>query len=262
MARSPDSSSPPARPNPAFSSGTKSQVKRFYKAVEIVQQTDGYGIALDGRPVKTPGGRKLTVPTKGLAQALLEEWQAQAGRIDWTSMPLNRLAFTALDGVGPHIEAVRREIADYAASDLLCYRAPHPQALAAKQAAAWDPVLAWLAQSFDAVFETGEGITYIAQPPRSLQQIAVHLQRYGPFSLTALHVLTTLSGSVFLALAVQGRFCSAAQAWDYAHIDEDWQASHWGHDAEAEQRHNRRRAEFLTAARFLHLLAGASEQMS
>ena len=56
-------------------------------------------------------------------------------------MPKTRLVNTALDGVAREIEATSAEVAKFAGSDLVCYRAGEPENLVAAQDAAWNPIL-------------------------------------------------------------------------------------------------------------------------
>jgi chaperone required for assembly of F1-ATPase len=149
---------------------------------------------------------------------------------------------------------VRAEIAKYAASDLLCYRAEGPAELVRRQAEAWDPVLAWAGSEFGAHLITGRGIVPVCQSPAALAAIASRLSDLDALALTAHHVMTTLTGSAVLALAhARGRL-TAEQAWAAAHIDEDWQIGQWGEDAEAQARRARRWAEMQAASRLLALL--------
>ena len=39
-------------------------------------------LTLDGRTARTPGKQPLAVPSRGLAEALAEEWQGQGAEID------------------------------------------------------------------------------------------------------------------------------------------------------------------------------------
>jgi chaperone required for assembly of F1-ATPase len=66
--------------------------------------------------------------------------------------------------------------------------------------------------------------------------------------------MTTLTGSALLALAHVRGALSAEAAWAAAHVDEDWQISQWGEDAQAAARRARRWAEMQAASRMLVLL--------
>jgi chaperone required for assembly of F1-ATPase len=199
--------------------------KRFYRTVTVDGAAPAFRVLLDGRPIRTPAKRELAVPSKALAEAVAAEWEAQGERIDPASMPLTRLVNSAIDGVTGREAEVRADIAKYGASDLLCYRAEGPAELVRRQA-----------EAAAAAMQRA-----LAEPDA--------------FSLAAHHVMTTLTGSALLALAhARGRL-SAEQAWSAAHVDEGWQTSQWGEDAEAKARRDRRWAEMQAASRLLALLA-------
>ncbi len=234
---------------------SRAMPKRFYKSASVVEDGQGeYRIQLDGRPLRTPAKVELAVPTAALAQAIAAEWEAQGEHIDPTSMPLTRLANSAIDGVLPRQEAVRADIAKYAASDLLCYRAEAPDGLQRRQSEVWDPILRWADESMGARFATGVGLMPVAQPDAAKAAVARALEDYSGFALAALHVMTTLMGSVLLALAHACGHLTVEQAWAAAHVDEDWQISKWGEDAEAKARRERRWIEMQAASRMLKLL--------
>ena len=227
--------------------------RRFYKSAAVAPSKEGYAVRLDGRPVRTPKKHVLALPTAPLADAIAAEWNAQGERVDPDAMPLTKLANTALDGVVPHRAAVAADIVAYAGSDLLCYRAAAPEPLARRQHAAWDPVLSWAEADLGAHFALGEGVMPVTQSPAALARIAAVVDRFGPLQLAALHVMTTLTGSALLALAHALGRLTVEQAWAAAHVDEDWQVSQWGEDAEAAVRQRRRFAEMRAASEFFRL---------
>lgn len=231
--------------------------KRFYKDASAGAGTAGFPVLLDGRGAKTPRGKPLALPASALAQAVAAEWQAQIGVINPALMPLTRLANTALDGVTGREADVRADIVKYAGSDLLCYRAETPDALARRQAGLWDPVLAWAKDHVGSGFQTGRGLMPVNQPPGLALAFAQALEPLDAFRLTSLHVMTTLTGSAVLALAVLDGKLTTEAAWTAAHVDEDWQIERWGPDGEAETRRARRWIEMTAAARMLDLLAAA-----
>ncbi|ACL61861.1 ATP12 family chaperone protein [Methylobacterium nodulans] len=228
--------------------------KRFYAEAGVAAAEDGHRLVLDGRPARTPGRRMLAVPQAAVAQALAEEWGAQGEEIDPARMPLTRLVNTALDGVADRRAAVAEDIAAYAGSDLLAYRAGDPARLVASQSAAWDPVLDWARSELGARFMLAEGVMHVPQPEESLQAVRRAVEAVeSPLALTGLHVMTTLTGSVLLALAVLHGRLTAEEAWAAAHVDEIFQASVWGRDEEAEARRALRWEEFAAAARLVAL---------
>jgi chaperone required for assembly of F1-ATPase len=236
----------------------RSLPKRFYKSVTIAaaegEHTAAFGILLDGKPARTPAKALLAVPTRALAEAIAGEWEAQCEHIDPATMPLTRIANSAIDGVRAHQAKVCADIAKYAASDLLCYRATEPELLVRRQAELWDPVLAWGRDALGARFAVAKGIMPVAQPEAAISAVARALEDFDTFGLAALHVMTTLTGSALLALAHARGHLTAEAAWAAAHVDEDWQIGRWGEDAEAAARRRRRWSEMEAASRLLALL--------
>jgi chaperone required for assembly of F1-ATPase len=239
--------------------------KRFYAAVTVGVVCDGpagaspssgplagYRILLDGRAVRTPAKRAIVLSSKLLAEAVAAEWEAQRDRIFPASMPMTRLVNTALDGVTGREREVSDDIVKYASSDLICYRAEAPAALAERQAGAWDPLLDWAAGELGIALACSSGIAHVRQPDSALRALSDKLADLGrsgdgPLRLAALHVMTALSGSALLAWAVARGRVSPEQAWAMAHVDEDWQISQWGEDAEAVARRRQRAADFHAA---------------
>ncbi len=163
-----------------------------------------FAILLDGRPVKTPAGNALALPSRALAEAVAAEWDAQQERIDPAAMPLTRLANSIIDGVARAPAPVAEEVAKYLGSDLVCYRADTPEGLVAKQAQHWDPILDW-ARTLGARFVLGEGVMFVAQPDHAIAAARAAIPS-DPWRLGAVSVITTLTGSALIALAVsQGR---------------------------------------------------------
>ena len=226
---------------------------RFYAAAGVREAGDGYAVTLDGQPVRTPARRPLAAPTLALAQAIAAEWEAQREVIDPAKMPLTRLANAVIDGVAEQPGPVAAEIEKYLASDLLFYRAASPQELRERQAALWDPILAWARDTLGAHFKLGEGVVHVAQPETALKAAAAAMPT-DPWRLGALHVITTLTGSALIALAMSRGALSAEAAWQAAHIDEDWNMAQWGKDEMAMERRAFRHAEFAAAALVLQSL--------
>jgi chaperone required for assembly of F1-ATPase len=228
--------------------------KRFYTSASVGAEADGFALLLDGRPARTPNRRPVLLPTAAAAQALADEWGAVASVIDPRTMPLTRLVNSVVDGVNDTQTAVLEEIRRYAGSDLLLYRAPEPAELAATQGRTWDPILAWARDDLGVALMVGQGITFVTQPPAALEAFGHALSRdvgegsAAPFRLGALHVMTTLTGSAVLALAVATGRLTPQDAWSAAHVDEDHQIALWGMDQEAADRRDKRWIEMHTAA--------------
>jgi chaperone required for assembly of F1-ATPase len=227
--------------------------KRFYKSAAALEHEGGFVVALDGRPVRTPGRSLLSVPNRAFASELAGEWDAQGTHIDPVTMPLTRLVNSAIDGVTNTRDDVAAEIVRYSGSDLICYRADGPDRLVRLQRDIWDPLLSWVEQELGARFFLSEGIRYVEQPPKALEAVGGALPD-DPLRLAALNLMTTLSGSALISLAVWRGAIGPAEAWRAAHIDEEAQEELWGVDGEALLRREARWRDYSAAARCLELL--------
>ena len=236
--------------------------KRFYKEVSAKAEVPEGGhsngvwtLLLDGRPVRTLGKVALAVPSGELAEALAKEWRAQGEFIDPESMPITKIVNTAIDGVTGREKEVAADIVAYAGSDLVCYRSDRPRELVVRQNEAWDPVLRWAQDALGARFVLAEGVMPVAQPDDAIHAFASAIEDCGALELCALHVMTTLTGSAVLPLALARGAMSAEAVWAAAHVDEDFQIAQCGEDEEATQRRERRSKEFQAAAKILETLA-------
>lgn len=228
--------------------------RRFWSEVAVQADAGGFIVLLDGRALQTPAKAPLVLPGAALARAVAAEWRAIEAEIDPETLPLTRAANTAIDRVAREPARVVAAIAAYGEDDLICYRAEGPEALCRRQAAAWDPWLAWSADSLGAPLAGVTGVMHRAQPAASLAALRDAVAEHDPFALTGLHDLVTLSGSLVLGLAVARRALDAAEAWRLSRIDEEWQAEQWGADDEAEAAAALKRRAFLGADRLLGLL--------
>ncbi len=232
---------------------------RFYKDAHAEPHGDGFALALDGRIAKTPAKHDFIVPTLALAEAIAGEWQSQGEKIVFATMPLTRLAFTAIDGIAGKVQAVVDDIVKYSETDLVFYRAAEPASLVAAQSAAWDPILDFAATQLEARFLCAEGVVFIEQPEAARAAIAARVAKVGaridaPFALASLATITALTGSILIALALAGGELSIDAAWAAAHVDEDFQAGQWGEDGQATARRNLRFADMAAAEKLWRLL--------
>lgn len=225
-------------------------MKRFYKDVAVVDEDGGFAIRLDGRAVRTPARALLTLPTPSLAEAIAQEWRAQEETVDPTTMPMTGLANAAIDHVAPRPAMFAEGVAQYAQTDLLCYRAEAPAPLVARQAAMWEPLLDWARARYDVTFAVTQGIIPVPQPPETLARLAAAVAACDPFTLVGLSTLVSLSGSLVCGLAIVEGEHDPDRVWQAAEIDEAWQVELWGEDVLAAAAKVRRTADFAMAAAF------------
>jgi chaperone required for assembly of F1-ATPase len=244
-----------ARKDSTLKSEADPHLRRFYKDASVAGDAAPFSIRLDGRPLRTPLKAPLELPTRALAEAIAREWQDQAETIVPGSMPLTKIANTAIDRVETQRQRVIEDIVRFAGSDLVCYRASEPEALRERQAKAWDRVVAWASGALDANLVMASGVIFRDQPAEALSATRAQASAKSSFELAAIHNVTTLTGSAFLALMLAANAIPVEEAWGAAHIDEDWQNEQWGIDAEAQARRAAHRREFDAALKFLSLLA-------
>ena len=230
-------------------------MKRLYTEVSL-SALDGAGfeIHLDQRPVRTPLRNPLQVPGQTLADAIADEWAAQEEKIDVDTMPFTRIAATALDRVRGDRTVYTDQIAAFAETDLVCYRAPAPSGLVVMQSRAWQPLLDWSRETYGASLKVTDGISPVEQNPEDVRRLRDALDDHDEFELAALSVATAASGSLVIALALAREHIDARAAFEACQLDESYQNAIWGVDPEAERRREILRADIDASARFLELL--------
>ena len=229
-------------------------MNRFWKEVGVEQEGEGWGVRLDGRPVKTPARAALRVPTSQLADDIAKEWRDVDDKIDPRAMPFTGLANAAIDRVASDRQAFASGLANYAEADLACYRAEGPHELVDRQEEQWDKLLAWARRRFDVDFVTTSGLMHVAQPAATVERLSHAVSALDPFRLAGLSPLVTVGGSLVAALAVLEKAITPEEAWEAVSVDDRWQLEQWGADSEAEAALENRRRDFFAAASFLGLL--------
>lgn len=231
-------------------------MKRFYKEAGIAAEDGAFRVTLDGRGVKSQGGRAQLVPTAALAEALAAEWAAQGEEIDPGSFVLRDLADLALDVIGPDRAGAISTLLRYAETDTLCYRADPDEPIHARQLELWEILLTTAEARYDIRFERISGVLHRPQPAETLKRLEMVLSAKTDFALAALTTLTTLAASLTIGLAALEPDADVPALWQAAELEAEWQAEQWGRDDEAEARQAKRFVTFSAAARFAQLARG------
>jgi chaperone required for assembly of F1-ATPase len=226
-------------------------LKRFWQNAAAAPHDGAWRIVLDGKPMHLPGGLPLQVESEALARALAAEWQNAGATWSMGDLPLTRLAATALHRIAPDPAPTVAALAKYAASDCLCYRAEHPEALMVRQHHAWQPWLDWAAATYGARLHVSHGIMPVRQPDQALTALEAALARRTIWELAGLGVLVPAYGSLILGLAVAEGQLTAAAAHALAALDELFQESKWGEDADADARRTAMARDVAHAETFL-----------
>ena len=234
-------------------------MKRFWEAALAVPRLEGgYGVVLDGRPLRLPGGSILATEKRRLAEAIADEWHraggTKGGEMTQEDVPLTRILASAQERIAPDPKPVVEGITKYGETDLLCYRAEDHR-LAARQAEAWQPMIEWAALALDAPLNITQGLMPVPQAPESLTALQAAVARHDAGGLAALGVAVPALGSLVLGLAISLGRLNAEEAHRLAIVDEVFQEEFWGTDAEAATRRQSRLDELKLAERFLALMA-------
>eukprot|EP00898_Chlorokybus_atmophyticus_P008007 jgi/Chlat1/8207/Chrsp76S07642 len=214
-----------AAPSRARMDGT---IQRIYKHVDIQPLGDGFTVTLDGRALQTPRKRPLCVPTRALALAVAAEWEWQsATHVRPFTMPLMKLATTAIDQVAPDVENVISQVVEYADDDAICCRAESGP-LAERQKELWDPLVQWSREDLGVELAVSDSIFGVRQPKAALDSIAQMLRPMTSWEISAIESLAGAARSVVIALAVVKGRLSMDEALQVIRCEEDYQTKEWG----------------------------------
>ena len=227
--------------------------RRFWKSVTVVPEEGGFTVELDGRRVKTPAKAALVLPGQAMAEAVAAEWDAQTEKVNPLTMPFTRSANAAIDKVTHQHAEVAAMLAEYGDSDLLCYRAEHPDELVDRQSAEWDPALEWAEAALGIRLEARKGLVHVAQDSGALERLSARVHAMTAFELAAFHDLVSLTGSLVLGVAATQDWRDPEAIWQLSRLDENWQEELWGPDEEAQASAEVKRKAFLHAKRFFDL---------
>ena len=205
-------------------------MKRFYKLVASKKELGGFCVCLDSKPVKTPSGVLLLAPTENLADEIVKEWAAQDEIIIPDSMPLTQILTTKIDRVSKEREAMTVAVMKYLDTDLLCYQAEQPPELVEMQQEIWTPWLGWFEKKFGAALKTTTGLAALAQEESTHQIVLKFITSRTDDEFTALQLVTSLSGSLVLALAFVEGAITPAQVFEAAHVEENHKAKIYNED--------------------------------
>ena len=223
-------------------------MKRFWREVAIVAGDGGFTVTLDGKPVRTGRGEPLVVAHAVLAEAIAAEWRGQGEKLDPAAMPLTRIAGAAIDRNAAGRAAVVDRVAAFAGTDLICYRAESPLALAQRQATQWQPLIDWAAGRFGARLGVVDAIAPCPQPAAALATLHKTVNAFDDLRLAALEAAVAAAGSLIIGLALAEGRLDADEAAATSQLDELFQAERWGDDPDAVRSRAERRQTLAAAA--------------
>jgi chaperone required for assembly of F1-ATPase len=230
-------------------------MKRFWKQADLLAEPTGFTLTLDGKPARTPAGKPLTVPNTKLGAALVAEWNGQGDAVLPHTMPQTQFVCTVLDKMADQRDTLIPSLLAYADTDLLCHRAATPPDLATRQAAAWDPWLAWAQMRYDVGFVVTTDILAAPQSPRLSAALGLVLAALDDWHLAALQAAVYATGSLILGLALLDGEITAEQAFDLAELEHSYQIEKWGDDPESTKRRAGLRVELAATHFYLQQLS-------
>ncbi len=225
--------------------------KRFYRNVGIRAGGGGFTITADGSALATPGGNDLCLKNRKMADLIAAEWDAQADNIDPEKMPFTRLAYTAIDRMGPRRDEIVANTVSYGATDLLCYRADFPDDLRQRQDDAWQPLVDWADETLNTRLRVTQGVLPVDQSGRTMDSLQNAVEAMDDFELAALSSIAAACGSLVIALAVAMGRLDVGEALRISRLDEDFQSERWGDDEDIDARKHKLAADMKTSSEFL-----------
>jgi chaperone required for assembly of F1-ATPase len=148
-------------------------------------------------------------------------------------------------------QAAIEEVAAYADTDLVCYRAAEPLELVQRQYRAWQPMLEWLAETYGVKLAVTTSMLPVAQPAAARARLRSVVEGLGDWALVGMHMATTALGSLVLGLGLLHGRLDPDAAVAASILDELFEIERWGSDGEVERRHEALRRDINGAARFL-----------
>lgn len=120
--------------------------------------------------------------------------------------------------------AITETLMEYLDTDLVCYRTAQPPELAGRQAAAWDPWLAWFSDRFGCSLNTTTELAALRQSDSAHRAVRHSIGQLDEGRFTVLQRVVSLSGSLVMALAfVDGR-ATAQDVYSAVRVEETYKA--------------------------------------
>ena len=204
-------------------------MKRFYTLASHKKTADGFEVQLDGKTVKTPLGQDVVAPTKAMADAIVLEWAAQEEKVKPETMPLTQLLITAIDKIRDRT-AITESVMRYLDTDLVCYWTKEPEELAKLQKENWGAWVKWFDEHFEVPLDTTKTLDAITQDPEAHKRVWNYIEALDDYYFTVLHVMTSLSGSLVLALAFTEGDISPEEIFEASYLEELYRGEIYNED--------------------------------
>jgi chaperone required for assembly of F1-ATPase len=232
-------------------------MKKFYKTVSLGEKEEnGYGLFLDGKPVRTPAKQNFVIPSLDLANIIVTEWANQGDEILPLTMPISQITMTLIDRVVPHRKILEDEILGYINTDLICYRTDEPEQYRLAQEKQWNPFVTWFQKKTGLTLQVTTGLSPLTQSPEIHQSIKNRITALADNQFMAVYLATLGTGSIILGLAFQsGEFDNdtiLAAAFAEEHLKDEIYLGHiYGSAPDQEKKYKSLRGDLETLNYFI-----------
>jgi len=203
--------------------------KRFYTMVSSKKTDEGFAIQLDGKTVQTPSKLDLVAPSQALADAITVEWSEQVDTIKPDTMPLTQILTTSIDKIRDR-DAITESVMRYLDTDLICYWAKEPEEFAKHQKEVWGRWVKWFDEHFEVPLYTTKKIDAIKQEEEAHKRAWNYIEALDEQYFAILHIMTSLSGSLILALAFVEGDISPEEIFEASYLEELYKAKIYDED--------------------------------
>ncbi|EIW84993.1 ATP12-domain-containing protein [Coniophora puteana RWD-64-598 SS2] len=225
---------PPTHDGPPVTETNRAEttLKRFWKTVGVKRQQDGFTVTLDSRPIKTPAGNTLLLPTsKQLAASLIAfEWENQETVLKPHALPMTSIASRAIDFMSDKntCAELRASLLDYLHTDTICFQNDDPPQLVELQTKYWDPLLDWARKTFDIDLQVSSSILFSSQSEETARKLGEILAKMDPWELAVMERATYTTKSFIISLALIKGHLTAEQAALASQVEVASQIQRWG----------------------------------
>ena len=204
-------------------------MKRFYKLVSSKKVSDGYALQLDGKNIKTPLGQVIQAPTQALMDAIVLEWAEQGEKVKPETMPLTQILTTAIDKIRDR-EKITESCMRYLDTDLVCYWCKDPEELAKKQKEVWGAWVKWFESHFEVPLYTTKKIEALTQDEEAHKRVWNYIESLDDTYFTIVQIMTSLSGSLILALAFSEGDITPEEIYEASYLEELYRGDIYNED--------------------------------
>ncbi|TFK46432.1 ATP12-domain-containing protein [Heliocybe sulcata] len=217
---------------PTATNRAQATLKRFWKTVDIQERDGGLAVTLDNRPLRTPSGNLLVLPSnKTLAATLIaNEWENQETVLKPHALPMTSIAARAIDTAKDEKarSEIRAALLNYLDTDTVCFHQLEPEALARLQKVHWDPLLDWARATFNVPIHTFFSVLSSTQPKETSDKLAEVLAGLDSWELAAMERTTYTTKSFIIGLGLVKKYISTDEAALAASVEVNSQIEKWG----------------------------------